>query len=138
MNYIKNYHPVSINQLFDEIWNNFEQSNVAKNRIPANIMEADAHYVIDIIAPGRKKEHFSIETEKGVLTISYQANTVTEHVQFKVLRQEYKSLNFNRSFTLDNKIDLEKIEAKYTDGVLSIILPKKVNEQVSVKNVIIQ
>jgi HSP20 family protein len=42
-----------------------------------------------------------------------------------VVRKEFSYKSFKRSFTLDEKIDAENIQAKYENGVLKLELPKK-------------
>jgi HSP20 family protein len=46
-------------------------------------------------------------------------------------KKEFSYQSFERSFTLPDAIDQEKISAKYIDGVLKVVLPKK--EEAKVK-----
>lgn len=43
----------------------------------------------------------------------------------KHLRKEYKHQSFKRSFIVDEKINVENINAKYINGILTVNLPKK-------------
>jgi HSP20 family protein len=79
------------------------------------------YLVADI--PGVKSEDVDIQLEKRVLTISAQVN-VDEYEGMKALYGEYKVGDYYRQFTLGDDIDQDKIEAKVTDGVLSLLLPK--------------
>ncbi len=110
-------------------WNNIH-NHEAKDRmnVPVNIRENDTAYELQVIAPGLKKDEFKINLEKNVLTISFeQKEENKEQRDGKVLRNEYSFRSFKRSFTLNEKIETSGINAKYTDGVLEVTLPKKEN-----------
>lgn len=87
-----------------------------------NIKETDTGYVVDLAAPGLKKEDFKIELDNDVLTISSEVSTTKED---KFTRKEFSYASFNRSFTLPENVDVTAINAAYTNGVLSIEIPKK-------------
>ena len=42
-----------------------------------------------------------------------------------MIRKEFSYKAFKRSFTLDEKIDPDTISAKYENGILKLVLPKK-------------
>lgn len=92
--------------------------------VPVNIKETDAAFEMDLVAPGLKKEDFNINIEKDVLTVSFEHKEEKKETTDKVIRNEYKFRSFKRSFTLSDKINAEGISAKYTDGILSLNLPK--------------
>ena len=74
-----------------------------------DIWESDNKYFLDIEVPGNGNEDINIKEENGLLSV--------------------KSKYFTRCFDVSNKIDLDKIEAKLNDGLLSITLEKKGEEQ---------
>ena len=91
----------------------------------ANIIEEDKDYMIELAAPGLEKKDFNIEMQDGMLTISAEKEEgkKEEHKNFK--RREFSYNSFTRSFTLPENCHSEKIEAKYENGVLRLMLPKK-------------
>ncbi len=107
-------------------WNH---SNFADNNstLPAvNVKESDDEYMIDVAAPGMKKDDFSINLDNGRLTISAENKEEMKDENDNYLRREFAYAHFMRTFTLpENKIDGEKIKAKYEDGILHIHLPKR-------------
>ena len=130
MTMVKMYNPVqkSINNLFDEFFNEMPAINKTVNNLfaPAvNIIESKDAYHLELMAPGRNKEDFSIAIEKDVLTISYEKKEETKQEDYKLVRREFNYQSFKRSFTLDEKIQAEAIQAKYENGLLKIYLPKK-------------
>ena len=76
--------------------------------------------------PGLKKDDFKIELENDVLTISSQKEVEEEKVDDNYKRREFRYSSFKRTFSLpENKVDGDKVKAKYVDGVLHITLPKR-------------
>jgi HSP20 family protein len=90
-----------------------------------NIKENEENYLLEVIVPGFKKEDFIINLEKNLLTISADKKSENEVKSGKHLRSEYKQQCFKRSFTIDEKINTETIDAKYVNGILTLNLPKK-------------
>jgi HSP20 family protein len=94
--------------------------------VPAvNITERKDDYLVSLAAPGLKKEDFKIDVEGNLLTISSEKEEENEEKEEKYTRQEYSYSSFERSFTLPNEVDKDKIDAHYQDGVLELVLPKK-------------
>ncbi len=124
----------SFPMLFDDIFNrdlfnwgtnNFSGTNTT---IPAvNIKETPEHYQVEVAAPGMSKEDFKVELDGNQLTISSEKRNETEDREDnRFTRREFSYQSFERSFTLHKDVvDLDKIEAKYENGLLNLIIPKK-------------
>jgi len=84
------------------------------------------------------KEDFKVNVEKGLLTISYEKKTETENKDYKTHRKEFNVTSFKRSFNIDENINVEAIQAKYENGVLKLLLPKKEEVKVLPKEISIQ
>jgi HSP20 family protein len=115
----------NLNPFFDDhLWGfNGLQTDT---RVPVNILESDAAYEIQVVAPGLKKEDFQLAFTGDTLTISFEHNDQkTEGDQRKWIRREYRSTSFSRSFTVDRTVDVEKANARYDNGILSLTLPKR-------------
>lgn len=98
------------------------------NRPAVNIKENDKEYLLEVAAPGMKKEDFNISFEKDYLIISASKKTETEEKDesHKVKRTEFHYESFERSFFIEeDKVDVDQINAQYQDGILKLILPKK-------------
>jgi HSP20 family protein len=94
--------------------------------VPAvNITERKDDYMVSLAAPGLKKEDFKINLEVNMLTISSEKEEKNEEKDEKYTRQEYSYSSFERSFTLPDEVNQDKIDAHYEDGVLNLVLPKK-------------
>ena len=90
-------------------------------RAAVNVYKTDTSFEMLVFAPGRIKENFSLGVKGNELTISY---TPPEGFpRFDWVQREYSRGGFERTFTLDDTIDVTKISAKYEDGVLQVTLP---------------
>ena len=88
---------------------------------------------IEIIAeiPGLSKDQITIDVEDNIITLKGEKNSrVEEKEGGTYLRREVKRSSFQRTFTADNKIfNLDKLKAKFEDGVLELTVPKREKEQ---------
>jgi HSP20 family protein len=116
--------------LFKEDFNGNFRTNV-----PVNIKEAKDSYRVDVVAPGFDKADFKVNLEKNILTISAEKKDEVKTEGENQILREYNYRSFTRSFTIDEKINSEKIEAKYVNGVLTLNLPKKEEVKVLVKEI---
>lgn len=112
---------------FDDFWERDFVSGVQTGTsVPAvNITESTNTFDVELAAPGLKKEDFKINTDNGMMTISSEKSEENVSEDEKVTRKEFSFSSFQRSFTLPESIQLDKIDATYKDGVLKIKLPKK-------------
>ena len=120
--------------LFDDFLNrdifnwglsNFSDTNTT---IPAvNIKETPDNYEVEVAAPGMKKKDFKVLLEGNTLTISSEMATQNEQPEeVRYTSREFSYQSFSRTFTLQKDVvDTEKIQAKYEDGVLQLLIPKK-------------
>ena len=129
------------NYLIDEFFQGFPAviaKDLGLNVPPVNISETNDAYHLELSAPGRNKEDFNVNIEKGLLTVSFEKKEETTKEDSKSIRKEFTYQNFKRSFSLDDKVDAEKIEAKYENGVLKFVLPKKEEVKQTPKQISIQ
>jgi HSP20 family protein len=143
MTMVKLHSPVqkNLNNFFDEFFNELPAFGKTVNNLfsPAvNIVETSDAYHLELNAPGRNKEDFQISVDKGLLTISYEKKEEAKNEDAKVVRREFSFQSFKRSFTVDEKINAEAIQAKYENGLLKLLLPKKAEQQQPVKTINIQ
>ena len=74
--------------------------------------------------PGMRKEDIQVSLDGDTLTISGERKQEEEQKDRETYRSERYFGRFQRSITLSQKVDPKRIEAKYKDGVLTIVLPK--------------
>lgn len=96
----------------------------------ANILEHGDKYEIILALPGFKKEEVNIRVEKNALIV--EAEKVAESTG----KMKYREFNFEkakRTFNLTDTVDLNKISAKFNEGLLHISVTK--SEVAQPKNV---
>jgi HSP20 family protein len=123
-------HPAAtFNSFFDELFGQFP-ANANREfytgaQVPVNIHETKDAYHLELSAPGRNKEDFHVNMENGLLTVSFEKKESQEVKEYKTIRKEFSFQSFKRSFTLDDKVNTAGIQAKYENGMLKVLLPKK-------------
>ncbi|NNF33697.1 MAG: Hsp20/alpha crystallin family protein [Saprospiraceae bacterium] len=112
-------------QLFD--WSDQDLLGPNMTMPSVNIKETGDAYYVEMAAPGMKKGDFDIELDNNILTIKSEKKMEDELNEGEhYTRKEFSYQAFQRSFNLNKKIvDDAKINARYADGILSIMLPKK-------------
>jgi len=120
--------------LFDDLLNrdlfNWNTSNFSNTNttIPAvNIKETGDSYEVEVAAPGMTKKDFKVQLDGNVLTISSEKENDQEvNENERYISREFSYQSFLRTFTLQKDVvDADKIQARYTDGVLHLQIPKK-------------
>lgn len=101
------------------------QEGALHDFVPAvNTREDDQAYVIELDLPGISKDNIEITTEDNVLTVSGERKRKEEVKEEDYYKMESVYGTFSRSFTLPEKVDVEKIRAEAKDGVLEVVIPK--------------
>lgn len=90
-----------------------------------NITETDEDFRVEMAAPGMKREDFHVELDNDTLIISSEVSDTNEDKNSNYTRKEFNYESFKRSFHLPNTVEADKIEAKYKDGLLRLVIPKK-------------
>jgi HSP20 family protein len=114
------------NNLFD--WRNRNYSPSTTTLPSVNVKETKDEFVVEMAAPGMKKEDFDIQLDNNMLTIRSEKKHENEQKDEdgKYSRREFSYQSFQRSFNLDQQVvDDDNISATYEDGILSLTIPKK-------------
>lgn len=133
MTFVKVNNPINksidglMNELFNELPVNFGKSirEEVLHFPPANIIEKNDFYQIELAAPGLEKIDFIVKLDDRILTISTEKKQEVKSENEKIIRKEFSNRSFKRSFTIDEKIDAANITARYENGILKLELPKK-------------
>lgn len=124
----------AMTNLFDDffsrdLWDRGLANNSTTNTtIPAvNIRETADNFEVEMAAPGMRKEDFRVELDGNNLTIGSERRNEEEVKEGeRYTRREFSYQSFQRSFTLPkNVVDVEQIQAKYENGVLHLLIPKR-------------
>ena len=121
--------------LFNDDWMNFGFPEVDKalygkhagNVMKTDVKETETGYEVDIDLPGFKKDEINAKLDNGYLTIS-AAKGLDKDEQDKngkYIRRERYAGSMSRSFYVGEGVTEEDIKAKYDDGILRLVVPKK-------------
>ena len=113
-----------IDRWFDQALGNFNfgpslyDQGRRLNRLTAaaDLYEDDNNFYARIELPGVKKKEIDVKLENALLTISGNRKSTENEGE--------QSLSFNRSLSIPDGIQGDKIKATYEDGILTVTLPK--------------
>ena len=106
---------------FDDFMDDFHKEK--QTGMKMDIYEKDNKYVVEVDAPGYKKEDIKISCENGYLTIEASKN-VEEHEDRKYLHRERAFTSKETRQVYVGDIDEKSIEAEFKDGTLVVTLDK--------------
>ena len=111
-------------------------SDYKKNAGLSNILENGDKYLVEISAPGLKKENVKIELENDILKIYSNLEDSKEEKTENYYRREFFKSSFERNFIMPKNVDKEKISANMEDGILTVSIPK-IKEEKKKENITI-
>jgi len=150
--YRRNIRPRAIDEFFDEMQRSFEQwmrpffdstrfpffdFDTQLGRMPnADIEETDTEYIVTAEMPGIPKENIEVKiTDDNVLEIRGKASSEKKETKGRYIRQERSTADYFRSIALDTPVDVDKVDAKVENGVLTLRLPKKTSEEKNARKI---
>ena len=121
--------------IFDDFFGN-EWVDKATSTAPAvNIIETDTDYKVEVAAPGLTREDFQIGVnEDNELVISMEKTAEKSEKpengekKHTYLRREFSYSSFRQSMILPDNVKADEIQAKMENGVLTVDIPKKTEE----------
>lgn len=133
MSFVK-YHPQrAFASPFGEMMSEFFNRDIGqflghddvRRSVPAvNILERTNEFELRLIAPGFSKEDLKLNMENEVLTISAEKKNEELKENERWTRREFGHSAFSRSFRLPGTVNAEGITAEFSNGVLSVRIPK--------------
>ncbi len=121
-------------RLFDDFFTKdvfdwgFQNHSSTNSTLPTvNVIENNDAFTVEMAAPGMDKKDFQIELNNETLTISSQKEETNELEEGdRYTRREFSYQSFVRSFHLPKSVvDESKIKAKYENGILKVLIPKR-------------
>jgi len=126
-----NWIPAVFNDLF-----NTEFMPKASATAPAiNVKETDKAYIVELAAPGMKKEDFNVHiNDEGNLMIKMEKKDEKkeEDKSARYLRREFSYTKFEQTLILPDDVEKDQIKARVEHGVLTVELPKHEEQKVKV------
>ncbi len=126
-----NWIPAVFNDLFNTEF--LPKTNCTAPAI--NVKESDKAYIVELAAPGMKKEDFNVHiNDEGNLVVKMESKTEKkdEDKNTRYLRREFSYSKFEQTLILPDDVKRDAISAKVEHGVMTVELPKIVEEKVKV------
>ncbi|SJZ70589.1 HSP20 family protein [Chitinophaga eiseniae] len=135
--------PRLVEDIFNSGWNkyvkdDFLTSDFFTTHPPVNIVETKDAFLLDVVAPGFVKEDFKISADDKAITISAERKAEAKTEGDKQVRREFNFKSFKRSFSITETVDVNRIQAKYENGILKVTLSKKENKQDAPKEIVVE
>ncbi|MFZ5354247.1 MAG: Hsp20/alpha crystallin family protein [Bacillota bacterium] len=111
---------------FEDFFNDsfFPSFYGSSGMMKVDIKENEKEYIISADLPGVNKEEINIDLKYDRLTISVERNEQINEEKENYIRRERRFGSMSRSFYVENVVEGD-IKAKFENGVLSIVLPKR-------------
>jgi len=120
----------------NNLFSNYGRSNGATTYPLTNVYDNRENMVVTAELPGMTKDGVSITYSDGLLTISGKQEPLENIKKMTVVRQERAVGNFEKTLRIPTKIDQGKITASFTNGILTVTLPK--SEEAKPKTIAIE
>ena len=127
MHLLKTQRPIFSSIFDDLVLNNRSGYTSHSNPVDTpsvNVIESDIDYRLQLVAPGKNKEDFTIELDEGVMSIATENETPENNKEENYTLREFVFSNFKRAFKLPDTVAIDKIKAEYKNGILTVTLPK--------------
>jgi len=118
--------------MFDDFFNTDFMPRANSTAPAVNVKETDKNYVMELAAPGIKKEYCRVAiNDEGDLTIAIENKMEhkEENKKHHYLRREFSYSNYQQNYTLPDDVERDKISAKVENGILTVVLPKVEKEE---------
>ena len=99
---------------------------------PTDVYETETSFVVRVEVAGKRQSDFSINIEKNYLVISGVRADLPERRAYH--QMEIRFGEFSTAIELPSGVDVEKAEAEYEDGFLTVVLPKKKPADINIIN----
>jgi len=90
-----------------------------------DVYEGDKEFTFHCELPGMKKEDVHVEINDDLLTISGQSEQTTTSNEHTTRVHERRFGRFQRSFALGRDVKKDDVQAKFENGILEVVVPKK-------------
>ncbi|WP_423128179.1 Hsp20/alpha crystallin family protein [Gaoshiqia sp. Z1-71] len=133
------YHVNAVDRLLNDFFSqNYQTDRFDRkeltNQPATNLYDQEDHVAIELSVPGYEKEQIKISVEKDLLIIKGEVeNEGNQKVTYA--RVEFKPGNFEKKFKLSEKLDPEKINAGFKNGILKVTVSKKEEEQLQTRQI---
>ncbi|AGK61097.1 heat shock protein Hsp20 [Archaeoglobus sulfaticallidus PM70-1] len=117
-----------IGRLFEEF-----EPRYAAYTIPVDVIDEDDRIRVVAELPGFDKKDIEVYVEDSDLVIRAERKEEEEEVRKNYIRKERRYGETYRRIAIPMEVEVDKITAKYNNGILEVILPKSEKERKVIK-----
>ncbi len=121
--------------VFNDLFNTDFMPKASATAPAINVKETDKAYIVELAAPGMKKEDFNVHiNDEGNLLIKMEKHEEQkeEDKNARYLRREFSYTKYEQTLILPDDVEKDQISAKVEHGVLTVELPKHEEQKVKV------
>ena len=121
--------------VFNDLFNTEFMPKASATAPAINVKETDKAYIVELAAPGMKKEDFNVHiNDDGNLLIKMEKKEEhkEEDKSARYLRREFSYSKFEQTLILPDDVEKDQIKARVEHGVLTVELPKHEEQKVKV------
>lgn len=129
-------HWSNLDRVFDNFRREFEKSLASfpaavpkMSSMTCDVADEGDRYVIKMDIPGVKKDEIKLNVSDNSLEVSAQHKEEGEEKKKNYIRKERSETSYYRTIPLPEKVVSNKTQAKLTDGILNVVIPKSVPTQ---------
>ena len=118
--------------VFEDFLNSDFLPRTSSTAPAVNVKETETEYVMEVAAPGIKKEYCRVGiNDDGNLTVAIENKVEHKHEDKHnhYLRREFSYTNYEQNYTLPDDVERDKISAKVEAGILTVTMPKLQKEE---------
>lgn len=133
-----------VNRLFDDVFRSFDSRLPAFGSLSSlnagwptiEISETDKEIKVTAEVPGMEEKEIEVLFDQGVLTLRGEKRSETKDQEKQFSERFYG--RFERRIPLGYEVEDDKIDARFKNGVLTVVLPKSAKAQSQIKRIAIR
>ena len=110
---------------FDRLWPEWGRDMGEEWSPSMDFSEKDGVYTLRAELPGMDKDDISVSVHDGLLSLSGKKESTKEEKDTNFYLKEMRHGSFCRSFRLAHDVEMDKVDAVFKDGVLTVTIPHK-------------
>jgi HSP20 family protein len=114
----------SFEELFERLFGSPSRPVPGTATLPIDVVERDGNLLVKAAVPGVNPEELEITVEKNVLSIRGESKHDVKQETDKVYRREVSYGSFSRSLRLPENLNLEAIDAQFSNGIVTVTIPR--------------
>jgi len=108
------------NDIFNDLFS-FGLSAEAQFEPRANVSSSKTGILVEVEIPGYSKSDINVDAKNGILTVTAKRGDIKREYH----KHEFGQASVRRSWSMPRTIDLDRVDATYEAGILSIVLPNR-------------